>query len=118
MTKQVKQANYSAEAIAVITEKYKNGESLDAIASATGRTVASIRAKLSSLGVYKKVEKATEGKKGGVTKASLVSDIAAIVTGNREGLESLQAATMADLKAILAFLVAEMRQSEGLPPVE
>lgn len=118
MTKQVKQANYSVEAVAVITEKYKNGESLDAIASATGRTVASIRAKLSSLGIYKPKEKASESKKGGITKAVLVSDIAAIVTGDKNGLESLQAATMADLKDILAFLVAEMREQAELPPVE
>lgn len=109
MTTKQKTVNYSAEAVAFITEKYKNGESLDTIAIATGRTVASIRAKLSSLGVYVKKEKPTEGKKGGVTKAALVSDIAAIVIGDKNGMESLQAATMSDLKSLLAFLVSELR---------
>lgn len=118
MTKQAKAPNYSPEAIATITDKYQAGESLETIAAATGRTVASIRAKLSSLGVYKPKEKASESKKGGITKAVLVSDIAAIVTGDKNGLESLQAATMADLKDILAFLVAEMREQAELPPVE
>lgn len=118
MTKQAKAPNYSPESVALIVADYKAGKSLETIAQDTGRTIASVRAKLSSLGVYAKKEKQESGKKGGVTKAMIVADIGAIVTGSREGLESLQAATMADLKAILAFLVAEMREQAELPQVE
>lgn len=117
-TKQAKQANYSPEAVATITEKYKSGESLEAIAQAAGRTVASVRAKLSSLGIYAKKEKADTGKKGGVTKAAIVADIAAIVTGDNCGLESFQSATLSDLKSLLAFLVTEMREEADLTPLE
>ena len=109
MTTKQKAVNYSAESVAIIVAEYQAGKSLETIAESAGRTVASIRAKLSSLGVYVKKEKPTEGKKGGVTKAALVSDIAAIVTGDKNGMESLQAATMSDLKSLLAFLVSELR---------
>lgn len=118
MTTKQKAVNYSPESVAAIVADYKAGKALETIAQEQGRTVASVRAKLSSLGVYAKKEKETSGKKGGLTKAALVSDIAAIITGNREGLESLQAATMADLKAILSFLVAEMRDDAGLEKLE
>ena len=112
-TKQTKQANYTPEAVAILSSRYSAGESVDAIAASMGRTVASVRAKLASLGLYKTKAK-PEGKKGGVTKAQVVSDIAAIVAGDKNGLESLTAATMADLNKILAFLVAEMREAAGL----
>lgn len=118
MTTKQKAVNYSAEAVATIVADYKAGKSLESIAESAGRTVASVRAKLSSLGVYAKKEKPTEGKKGGLTKAGIVADISAIVTGDKAGMESLQAATMADLKSLLAFLVAEMRDDAGLEKLE
>lgn len=118
MTVKQKAVNYSAEAVAAIVADYKAGKSLESIAQECGRTIASVRAKLASLGVYAKKEKPIEGKKGGVTKASLVSDIAAIVTGSKDSLESFQAATMSDLKSLLAFLVAEMRDDVGLDKLE
>ena len=106
--------NYSAPMIAAISADYAAGVELAAIAEKTGKTVASIRAKLSSLGLYKAKSVAIVGKKGGVTKASLVSDISAIVSGDKNGLESLRSATIADLKTILSFLVAEMREDACL----
>lgn len=115
-TKQTKQANYSAEAIALITGKYQAGESLDAIATATGKTVASVRAKLASLGIYKSKAK-PEGKKGGETKETIVSEIAAMVAGDKSALESLKSATIADLRLIRKFLVDMARESEGLEPL-
>ena len=116
MTKQVA-VNYSPEMIAKMTADYAADKPLSEIAENVGKSVASVRAKLSSLGIYKPKEKPA-GKKAGVTKAGIVADIAAIVVGNRDGLESLQAATLSDLNALLAFLVAEMRESEELPPLE
>lgn len=118
MTTKQKAVNYSAESVAAIVADYQNGVSIDAIAQKAGRTVASVRAKLSSLGIYQKKEKASEGKKGGLTKSGIVADIAAIVTGDREGMESLQSATLADLKTLLAFLVAEMRDDAGMEKLE
>lgn len=108
-------ANYSPAIVAAIIADYNAGKPLTDIALSCGKTVASVRAKLASLGVYKKADAKTESKKGGVTKASLVSDIAAICCGNRAALESLQAATMSDLKALLSFLVEEMRADADLP---
>lgn len=118
MTTKPKAVNYSAESVALIVADYKAGKSLESIAETAGRTVASVRAKLSSLGVYAKKEKVAEGKKGGVTKAGIVADISAIVTGDKNGMESLQAATMADLKSLLAFLVAEIRDDAGMEKLE
>lgn len=116
MTKQTKSANYSPESIALITAKYSAGESLEAISAATGKTIASIRAKLASLGVYKPKEKST-GKKAGETKETIVAEIAAMVTGDKGALESLKASTIADLRLIRKFLVDMAREDEGLEPL-
>ena len=49
-------SNYSPELAAEIIEKYKKGDPLEDIASSFGRSVASIRGKLVSEGVYRKFE--------------------------------------------------------------
>ena len=114
-TKKAVIVNYTPAIVATISADYAAGIELATIAEKTGKTVASIRAKLSSLGLYKaKTTAEKTGKKGGITKASLVSDISAIVSGDKNGLESLQSATIADLKTVLSFLVAEMREDAGL----
>jgi len=114
MTTKIVAVNYSAAMVAAIVADYNSGKDLSDIASTNGKTVASIRAKLSSLGVYKAKASKPEGKKGGLTKASIVQDIAAICMGDKNALESLQSATMGDLKALLSFLVEEMREQEGI----
>lgn len=64
MTTVLKAANYSADQIATITADYAAGETLEAIAASVGKSVPSVRAKLSSLKVYvSKSKKAETGDK-------------------------------------------------------
>ena len=112
-TKTVKAANYSEAQIVSLTAAYKgvdNKKEVAMIAADIGKSAASVRAKLSSLGLYKTAEasKATKS----VKKLDIVAAIAAsgieLSEAEKEGLTK---ATSAPLVKILAALTN--RKKEG-----
>lgn len=104
MNATVKNVNYTPELTAQVVADYKAGTSLEAIASATGKTVRSIVAKLSREGVYE--AKAKVAKKDGVTKADLIARVAELTGQPEEVLGSLEKATSVALKAVITALEA------------
>lgn len=100
-----KNVNYTPEMTATIVADYKNGVAVEAIATATGKTVRSIVAKLSREGVY--TAKAVTAKKDGVTKADLVARVAELTGADEDVVGSLEKATSVALKAVIAALEAE-----------
>lgn len=99
MTKAV---NYTPEQETQMVDQYQAGMSVDEIATAFGKSVKSVVAKLSVLGVYKPKAKATAtGDR--VTKATLVATI--------EGRYAVDPGTFADLeKCSKATLLALARE--------
>ena len=100
MTKAI---NYTPEQEAQMAADYEAGMTVDAIAEALGKSVKSVVAKLSRLGVYKAKTKAA-GVSDRVTKASLVAQI--------EGRYAVEAGTFAEMekltKATLMVLLREV----------
>jgi transposase-like protein len=95
-----KMVNYTAEMTAQMIEMYKAGETVDAIATAVGRTVRSVVAKLSREGVYQSKAKA-EGVKR-VTKAELVKRVEAKLGLAEGSLETLEKASHDQLESLEA----------------
>lgn len=91
MTQATKAGQYSVEQTAQMVQEYTSGISVEAIATAMGKSVRSVIAKLSREGVYKAKEKAS----GTVTftKAQVIDAIAAKLGVPAEKLESLEKAT-------------------------
>lgn len=113
MTEATKVVNYSDEVVAVMVEQYEAAptqETVEQLAARFDKTVASIRAKLSSKGVYKAKVRAT--KTGGVvvSKASLVAVIEAFV-GSEVG--TLVKANKADLEKVVARIAVVSKQMEA-----
>jgi len=110
MTKKV---NYSEENIATMVEVYDVEASdadrkaqVDSLAETLGKTAASIRAKLSSLGVYKAMAKA-EPKGTRITKSAKIADIADIAGMRNDAFfDSLQGANSDVLDYILEMQTA------------
>ena len=100
-----KTVNYTPEMTAEIVADYAAGNTLEAIAAKTGKTVRSIVAKLSREGVYH--AKARVAKKDGVTKADLIARIAELTGQAPEVMDSLEKATGVALKAVVAALEAK-----------
>lgn len=99
MTKAV---NYTPEQETQLVDQYQAGMSVDEIATMFGKSVKSVVAKLSRLGVYKAKTKAV-GTTDRVTKATLVATI--------EGRYAVGAGTFADLeKCSKATLLALARE--------
>jgi hypothetical protein len=105
-TKTVKAANYTEAQIATLTSSYKgvdNKKEVAMIAAEVGKSVASVRAKLSSLGLYKTAEAAKSAKS--VKKVDIVAAIKATgVKLSEAEMEGLTKATSAPLEKILAAL--------------
>jgi hypothetical protein len=101
-----KATNYSAGQIDLLREMYTgadNAGEVEAISKATGKTPASVRAKLASLGLYKSKESAAvAGDK--VTKIAIVDKIGDVVGLAEHEREGLTKATKAALEKILAKL--------------
>ena len=102
MTAQAKPQNYTAEQTAQIVQAYQAGETVEAIATAVGKSVRSIVAKLSREGVY--VAKAKQAGAARVTKAELVARIAMATGAELEVLASLEKATHEALEVLVAQL--------------
>jgi len=105
MTEKAK--NYTEDQVAEMTEAYNTNpvlETVKAIATEFGKTVPSVRGKLSSLGIYKPQVKATAKGKAIVRKDELVGQLE-----SRFGvtIPSLVKATKADLEALVSAFMKE-----------
>ena len=101
-----KTVTYTAEQTATLVDGYKAGETVEALASAVGKSVRSVVAKLSREGVYKaKAKTKAEGAK--LTKATLVGMIASQLGVTEDLVESLEKATHGALELVAKHLAAE-----------
>ena len=103
--------NYTPEMIETMTEMYKSAlgdterkEMVTTISETLGKSVASIRAKLSKLGVYIKPKPTTKSGSVVIRKAELVNNIADLLGKDADLLGSLEKATKFSLEAVIAGL--------------
>lgn len=116
-----KPENYSAEQTASLVQRYAagKGESVEALATAFGKTTKSIVAKLSREGVYQKkgfVSKVTGGDP--VSKEQLVIDIAGVMGVAEDKLNGLDKATKPALMLLKAFLETGRDAVEELADIQ
>lgn len=97
--------NYSAEVTQDLVARYVAGESVEALATAFGKSVRSVVAKLSREGVYKSKAKARGEVR--VTKDELIARIAEHIGVAEETIDSLEKATAGTLKIVLEALDAK-----------
>lgn len=105
-----KTVNYTAEQTAKAVEMYQAHETVETIATALGKSVKSIVAKLSREKVY--VAKARTSNQAGATKADLVAQIAQSLGISEDAAGSLEKATREVLQA-LASTLATIREIEA-----
>jgi len=94
---------YTPEDESKLTEAYNSGTSVEALAEEFSRTVRSVIAKLTQLGVYKP-KGSNLAKKREMLKSEMVSEIATLTGQNEEVMESLEKATGTALKLVLEAL--------------
>jgi transposase-like protein len=90
--------NYTPEMTTQIVEAYTSGQTVEQIATETGKSTRSIVAKLSREGVYVAKTKAKGTQT--VRKAELITEIAYAIGTNEELIESLEKATKEALELI------------------
>lgn len=88
-----------------------NGKSVEELAEHFGKNLASIRAKLSRLGIYVKVEKTPEEKAATARKDSLATEISSLVEMDENAADSL---TKVNKSALLAILNALQSMNNDL----
>lgn len=124
MATQVKtvQANYSADQVTAIVAAYAAGESLETIAATVGKSVPSVRAKLSSLKVYVSKAKAEKpvDKQAKENKEALAALLCELVGVNLLNVEAAsKPALLALINAIktrdekISALIADMLGEES-----
>ena len=96
-----KPVNYTPEQTAQLVAFYKDGTSVESLATMFGKTTRSVVAKLSREGVYQAKTKATVSR---VKKAELVDRIAVLCNATPEAFDSLEKANHEVLEAILVNL--------------
>ena len=101
MTAQAKQ-NYTPEQTAELVARYQAGEAVEQLASAMGKTVRSVVAKLSREGVYQAKQRATGQHR--VRKSELVDELATACGVPPEVFESLEKANHEVLEQLVARL--------------
>lgn len=89
--------------LAMYNPKEPNREQVAAIAEKVGKSVHSVRSKLSNLGVYVRDE-TPKGKKGGVNKLQIAERIAPFVGLSEVETEALAKTTLPVLNKLLAKL--------------
>lgn len=103
----VKVANYTEQDIAVLKAGYTgadNASEVAAIATATGKTPASVRAKLASLGLYMKAEAGASSEGERITKQVIAEAIGQRIGLQEHEVEGLSKAPKAALDKVLAAL--------------
>ena len=108
-----KTANYTAEQTAQIVQGYANGETVEALAQALGKSVRSIVAKLSREGVYQKKAYKTKTGEAVVKKDSLADQIGMLLSMSEADVESLTKANKSALAKILDC-VTEAKLSKNM----
>lgn len=117
--KKVVQANYSDDVLQAIVAEYQafiadypndNTAILNTLATKYGKSVHSLRAKLSSLKLYVTANQTTAISNKGMTKESLVNAIAAIVGHELAGLEVSPKATLQTLYDFIRSQAAKIEQ--------
>lgn len=99
-----KAVNYTPEQTAQIVNAYKNGETVESIAEALGKSVRSIVAKLSREGVYQKKVYKTKTGEAVVKKDAHAEAIGAILKLAENDVDSLTKANKSALRAIFEAL--------------
>lgn len=99
-----KAVNYTPEQTAQIVNAYKNGDTVESIADALGKSVRSIVAKLSREGVYQKKVYKTKTGETVVKKDAHAEAIGAILKLAENDVDSLTKANKSALKAIFEAL--------------
>lgn len=89
---------YTDEQTENLVSRYLTGSSVDQLAQDFGKTTRSVIAKLAQLGVYKNSEKTSTAPK--VTKAQLVSAIAAKLNLSYDNLKTFEKADKPALEAL------------------
>jgi len=107
--KVAKVENYSAEVSKELVERYVAGETVEALASAFGKSVKSVVAKLVREKVYVSKEKAKVAR---VTKADLVAKVAEALGVSKEVLASLEKGTHEALEALESAVHLLSREAE------
>lgn len=105
---QEKAQNYTAEQTAKIVQDYTanpTAETVEQLATAMGKTVRSIVAKLSREGVYKKKEYTTKNGEKPVAKNALADRLAKLCGLSEGEADSLEKANKTALAKIVAKLV-------------
>ena len=100
-----KAVNYTTEQTADAIAQYATGASIDAIATALGKSTRSIIAKLSREGVYKAKEYKTKTGGAVIAKETFVELIANALNVDTEKLGGLEKANKATLEIIYKALV-------------
>jgi hypothetical protein len=111
-TKTVKAVNWTAETVEMITEKHLQGVEIETIATEAGKTVAAVRSKLVSLGVYQKQEAKAVGGASSVRKIQLVKQIAESLNQEIEAIESLEKASKEALLLVLEAVKSVNKKAE------
>ena len=96
-----KPVNYTPEQTAQLVANYKDGVSVEQLATMFGKTTRSVVAKLSREGVYHAKAKNTVAR---VKKSELVDRIASLCGASPEAFDSLEKANHEVLEAILQNL--------------
>jgi hypothetical protein len=107
------QANYTQEQVIAITAAYAAGDSLEDIAASVGKSIPSVRAKLSQLKVYvSKVSKDTKGdktdKEAKANKEALASKLSKLVGVDLLNVEA------ASKPALIALINAIIQRNEKI----
>lgn len=119
-TKKVVQANYSEDILLAIVAEYQafiadfpndNLAILHTLATKYGKSIHSLRAKLSSLKVYVTANNTTVSSNKGMTKEAIANAISALVGRDLVGLEVAPKAT---LQTIYDFVRTQERKIEQL----
>lgn len=102
-----KVSNYTPEMIETLKAGYTgadNSAEIAALSNVTGKTPASVRAKLASLGLYKAAEKASDGDAERITKQVIAEAIGQKIGLLEHEVEGLSKATKSALDKVLASL--------------
>ncbi len=95
-----KMVTYTAEQTAELVERYTDGESVEVLAAAFGKTARSVIAKLSREGVYKSKQAAEGTGPKRMTKAEYLASVEQILNMAPGSLDSMEKGTLESCKAL------------------
>ena len=115
MTEKAKKVNYTPEMVAdmvtvygAATDEFSRDAAMDSLATKYGKTVASIRSKLSFEGVYQAKAKATPKGTNAVKKADMVTAIAEFANDDSLSFDSLENANRTVLNYVIDLQMANI----------